>query len=88
MDDQQPFSGAGKQRPTTSANGVPAEWLQLTRLPDAQQDSQGGVLYSVTWTTPTSGSDYYMDVIAFDKALPPSASTNSLTTTQAQLAHL
>ena len=76
VDDQQPFSGAGQVRPTTSTlvadgTGAPAEWLQMTRLPDAQQDGQGGALYSVTWTTPTTGSDYYMDVIAFDQATPP-----------------
>ena len=76
VDDQQPFSGAGQVRPTTSTlvadgTGTPAEWLQMTRLPDAQQDGQGGALYSVTWTTPTTGSDYYMDVIAFDQATPP-----------------
>ena len=82
VDDQQPFSGAGKVRPTTSTltatgAGAPAEWLQMTRLPDAQQDGQGGALYSVTWTTPTSGSDFYMDVIAFDKATPPMNSGGS-----------
>jgi len=77
VDDQQPFSGAGKVRPTTNTTAkdgtlaAPGEWLQMTRLPDAQQDGQGGALYSVTWTTPTSGSDFYMDVIAFDKAAPP-----------------
>ena len=77
VDDQQPFSGTGRQRPTSNqATGVagqyqPAEWLQFTRLPAAQQDGQGGVLYSVTWKTPTSGSDYYLDVIAFDKAVAP-----------------
>ncbi len=76
VDDQQPFSGAGRVRPTTSSlmstgGGTPAEWLQMTRLPDSQQDGQGGALYSVTWTTPTSGSDFYLDVIAFDKATPP-----------------
>jgi len=69
VDDQQPFSGFGKQRPTTSAAGAPAEWLQLTKA--ATQDNQGGVLYTATWTTPTSASDYYLDVIAFDKAVPP-----------------
>jgi len=77
VDDQQPFSGQNKVRPTAnltaSAGGVsaPAEWLQMTRLPDSQQDGQGGVLYTVNWTTPTSGSDFYLDVIAFDKATPP-----------------
>ena len=49
----------------------PAEWLQLTRLPDSQQDGGGGVLYSVSWTPPVSGSDYYLDVIAYDKAVFP-----------------
>ena len=49
----------------------PAEWLKMTRLPDAQQDGQGGALYSVTWTPPTSGSDFYLDVIAYDKAQFP-----------------
>jgi len=77
VNDQVPFSGEGKQRPTTNTAAVgntaatPAEWLQLSRVPDAQQDHLGGVLYTVTWTTPTSGSDYYLDVIAFDKAVFP-----------------
>ena len=35
------------------------------------QDNLGGVLYTVTWTTPASGSDFYLDVIAFDKAVFP-----------------
>ncbi len=69
VDDQQPFSGQGQQRPTTSAKNAPAEWLQLTKA--AVQDNQGGVLYTVTWKTPISASDYYLDVIAFDKAVPP-----------------
>ena len=60
-------------RPTTSTlaadgSGAPAEWLQMKPLPS---DGQGGALYTVTWTTPTTGSDYYLDVIAFDKAVPP-----------------
>ena len=78
IDDQQPFSGSPfGVRPTTNVlNGsgailAPAEWLQMTRLPDAQQDGLGGVLYTVTWTTPTTGSDYYLDVIAYDKAVAP-----------------
>ena len=86
VDDQQPFSGAGRQRPTVNANSGngsyrPAEWLQFSRLPAAQQDGQGGVLYSVTWKTPTSGSDYYLDVIAFDKATPPRSFQGTSTST-------
>ncbi len=70
VDDQQPFSGFFRQpRPTTGTGGTPAEWLQLTKA--ATQDNQGGVLYTVTWKTPTSASDYYLDVIAFDTAVPP-----------------
>jgi len=54
----------------------PAEWLQLTRVPtgaDGTQngDANGGVLYTVTWQTPTSGSDFYVDVIAYDNAIFP-----------------
>jgi len=71
IDDQQVFSGnSGKVRPNT-------QWLKMTRLPAAQQDGQGGVLYSVTWKTPTSPSDYYLDVIAFDKAVAPGAPAGS-----------
>ena len=71
VDDQQPFSGYAPYvaRPAT-------EWLPMTRLPAAQQDGQGGILYSVTWKTPTSPSDYYLDVIAFDQAAAPTAYTN------------
>ena len=80
VDDQQPFSGDGKLRPTadgSDANGnpTPAEWLRLTRMP--QQDGQGGVLYTVNWTTPTSGSDFYLDFIAFDKAVAPAVYTGT-----------
>ncbi len=71
IDDQQPFSGnSSKIRPNT-------QWLQMTRLPAAQQDGQGGLLYSVTWKTPTSQSDYYLDVIAFDNAVAPGAAAGS-----------
>ncbi len=71
IDDQQPFSGtSAKVRPNT-------QWLQMTRLPAAQQDGQGGILYGATWKTPTSQSDYYLDVIAYDKAVAPGATAGS-----------
>ena len=73
VDDQAPFSGQNKQRPT--ANGIessaPAEWLQMTRVIDSKQDHLGGTLYTVSWKTPASGSDFYLDIIAFDKAVFP-----------------
>jgi len=56
---------------TQTTTTHPAEWLQLTRVPAAQQDNQGGVLYTVTWKTPLSGSDFFVDVIAYDKATFP-----------------
>ena len=76
VDDQGSFSGVGQVRPTTNGtkpNGTlaPAEWLQMTRVPDAQQDNLGGVLYTATFTTPASASDFYLDVIAFDQAVFP-----------------
>ena len=70
VDDQQAFSGVGKVRPI--ANGgtsVPAEWLQMA--PSPVQDNKGGVLYTVTWTTPASASDFFLDVISYDQAVFP-----------------
>ncbi len=62
-------------RPTANftAGGArrPAEWLQLQRVPAAQQDNAGGVLYTINFTAPTTGSDFYVDVIAYDKAAFP-----------------
>jgi len=62
-------------RPTANfgAGGTkhPAEWLQLQRVPAAQQDGAGGVLYTVNFTAPATGSDFYVDVIAYDKATFP-----------------
>lgn len=86
VDDQQAFSGfANPPRPvvdtttkTTDPNTgksvtttTPAQYLPLTRLPDAQQDGQGGVLYQAKYQTPNSPSDFYLDVIAYDKAQFP-----------------
>ena len=88
VDDQQAFSGQARPpRPivnTTDANGnvtAPAEYLKMTRVAASLQDNKGGVLYSVTWKTPASTSDFYLDVIAYDKAvfpnLPPNTSAYS-----------
>ncbi len=78
VDDQQAFSGQTRPpRPTANtmdANGnvtAPAEYLQMVRVPQALQDNKGGVLYTVTWKTPASPSDFYLDVIAYDKAVFP-----------------
>ena len=74
VDDQQAFSGVSSPaRP---------EYLKLTRvLTQANRtqfgDAKGGVLYSATWPTPTSGSDFYLDVIAYDKAVFPTLPDNT-----------
>ncbi len=66
VDDQGAHSG--------TINMPRQEWLKLTPVnaPDANgndvPDANGGVLYTATWTTPTSPSDFYLDVIAYDKA--------------------
>jgi len=82
VDDQLAFSGlANPPRPTTNTTTTDpitgamttttAEYLPLTRLPDAQQDGQGGILYQTKYATPISPSDFYLDVIAYDKAQFP-----------------
>ncbi|BDI28268.1 hypothetical protein CCAX7_003190 [Capsulimonas corticalis] len=63
------LAGFDDQQPNSAPTARP-EWLKLTRLPANKQDSNGGVLYSTTtgWKVPASPSDYYIDVIAYDKA--------------------
>ena len=69
VNDQQAFSGV--------FNPPRTEWLHLTKVAAASQDNKGGVLYTATWTTPTSGSDFYLDVIAYDKAVFPTLPANT-----------
>lgn len=49
---------------------TPDIYLRMNRLPDSQQDGQGGVLYGATWRAPEA-SDWYIDVIAYDNAVNP-----------------
>jgi Tol biopolymer transport system component len=81
VDDQTAFSGSNNSpRPIANdTNGNFAEWLQLTKVPTAQQDGLGGVLYSATYTAPSSPSDYYLDVIAYDKAVFPALTSPEIT---------
>ncbi len=62
-----------------AATTHPAEWLQLARVPANLQDNNGGVLYTVTWQTPNSGSDFYVDVIAYDNAVFPNVPGSTYT---------
>jgi Tol biopolymer transport system component len=65
--------GPSPQWPGDARSGrvKPVTWLPMTLLPASQQDANGGKLYSVTWLTPLSQSDFYLDVIAFDNAKNP-----------------
>lgn len=58
------------QKPGDTRSGLvkPVTWLKMTELPAAQQDQNGGLLYSVSWLTPQSQSDWYLDVIGYDNA--------------------
>jgi hypothetical protein len=58
----EPFDHYGTPK-DTAGNSL---WLQLEPMPQNDQDSNGGVLYYATWTTPLDPSDYYIDVIAED----------------------
>ena len=71
-----PFSG---NRPLvngfsteTQVNRPATEWLPMTKAP--VQDANGGTLYTTTWVTPSTPSDFYLDIIAFDKAVFPAIS--------------
>jgi hypothetical protein len=69
VDDQPVLSGNGTEPPTDPTGNQ--LWIPLTPLPstDPDYDTNGGVLYSGTWTTPQLQSDWYMDVIAYDNAV-------------------
>lgn len=63
FDDAAAFSGG------SIPNVVTTKWLKLNFV---SRDATTGVsTYSATWTTPTTPSDYLVDVIAFDNARNP-----------------
>ncbi len=64
------FSG-GNNRPLDGRFGTPNCWVKLNRLPDQPSDGQGGVLYGASVVLPTDPSDWYVDVILYDKAVNP-----------------
>ena len=64
------LAGVDDQGAGSGATHAPRpEWLKLS--PATTQDSAGGVLYTAKWTSPLSPSDFYIDVIAYDKAQSP-----------------
>ena len=75
----EPPRRAAPQQPNAGhpASDTNAQWLQMQRVPGAQQDNQGGVLYYVTWRVPTAVSDFYLDVIAYDKARFPAVPSDT-----------
>ncbi|MBM3458034.1 MAG: carboxypeptidase regulatory-like domain-containing protein, partial [Armatimonadetes bacterium] len=46
-------------------------WLPMRDDGVAPDDRAGDGVYSAQWTTPTVGSDYYVDLIAYDNAFNP-----------------
>ncbi|BDI28313.1 hypothetical protein CCAX7_003640 [Capsulimonas corticalis] len=77
IDDRKPFTGddvtldnqGNLLHADDGATRGTGEWLPLTLSP--VQDNKGGKLYSGTWTSPDSVSDYYLDVIAYNDAVYP-----------------
>jgi hypothetical protein len=68
--DAQAFSGSA--RPPLDGIHAPTNcWLKLNRLPDQPSDGRGGVLYGAAFTLPSIGSDWYVDVIMYDRASNP-----------------
>jgi hypothetical protein len=59
-------AGTSFDEATTDTGGAPGYWLPLTPVPAQDQDQNGGVLYTATWTTPLDVADYYVDVVAED----------------------
>ncbi|MGC4046882.1 MAG: carboxypeptidase regulatory-like domain-containing protein [Armatimonas sp.] len=57
--------------PIDAAHGQPDCWVKLSRLPNQPADGQGGVLYGASVVLPTDPSDWYVDVILYDKAVNP-----------------
>lgn len=76
QDDRRAFSGVGFP-PMDGNAGRPNTWLRLQPLqnPDGSPllppDGRGGVLYGATWKLPAEASDWFIDVIAYDKAVNP-----------------
>lgn len=58
--------GIGAANRTGGARNKPITWLKLTKA--ATQDENGGTLYTASWLAPSSGTDFYLDVIAYDNA--------------------
>lgn len=58
-------AGIDDQRAFSAPSSPDTGWLKLSKMNTV--DSSGGQLYTATWTTPKAPSDYYLDVIVYDK---------------------
>jgi hypothetical protein len=63
--------------PLIDPNGDPDDpknqlWLRLHDDGNFPDQKAGDDIYSASWTTPTDPSDFYVDLIAYDKAFNPS----------------
>ena len=59
-----------RNRPPLDANGN-NRWLRLNDDGNFPDQVAGDDLYSASWVTPDEPSDYYVDLIAYDKAFNP-----------------
>lgn len=77
QDDRIAFSGSDHLPYDGSDETHPAHWLRLRDdgAAPAGGEPEGGVagdgIYTGEWTSTTEGSDYYLDVIAYDRATDP-----------------
>ncbi|MFN3648375.1 MAG: carboxypeptidase regulatory-like domain-containing protein [Armatimonadota bacterium] len=69
VDDAVRWSGVFNQ-PPVDANGN-ARWLKLEDDGRAPDQVAGDGIFSASWVTPNDPSDYYVDLIAYDKAENP-----------------
>jgi hypothetical protein len=77
VDDRLAFSGSDHQPYDGSGTTRPAHWLRLWDdgpAPGGHEPegaTAGDGIFSAEWVTPTDPSDYYIDVIAYDRATDP-----------------
>jgi Tol biopolymer transport system component len=76
-DDRFAFTGTDRPPLDGSSEERPAHWLRLWDdgpAPGGHEPPEsvaGDSVFSGEWTTPTDGSDYYLDVIVYDRATDP-----------------
>ncbi len=70
IDDAVRWSGRNFPTPLNPITGQ-QRWLRLLDDGNGFDKANGDGIFTATWTTPTDASDFYVDVIAYDKAPNP-----------------